>query len=210
MTFVTRSLNFPNERDSARFEIRIRARAQPFSLNTCGRSVRLAGDWNFGISGYLLPEYQATVAMLFGTGMIFPLALLIAKLRGETLTDRVNPLSRLMGMSVLMVNLLWAVHLPLLMGAPRFFPLSLGIGLGIHWIIYSWIIQHPVGLIHTLLRTGLVVSAWSAFPAHRLLAVPSAIVIVYLISLVLMVRRSIPTSSAEVWPHLGEAALDDM
>ena len=69
----------------------------------------------------MLPEYQATVAMLFGTGMIFPLALLIAKLRGETLTDRVNPLSRLMGMSVLMVNLLWAVHLPLLMGAPDFF-----------------------------------------------------------------------------------------
>ena len=130
--------------------------------------------------------------MLFGTGMIFPLALLIAKLRGETLTDRVNPLSRLMGMSVLMVNLLWAVHLPLLMGAPRFFPLSLGIGLGIHWIIYSWIIQHPVGLIHTLLRTGLVVGAWSAFSTHRMVAVPVVIVFVYLFSLIWMVRRPIP------------------
>ena len=143
------------------------------------------------IFGYLLPENRATVVMLFGTGLIFPVALLIAKLRRENLTDRLNPLSRLMGMSVLMVNLLWAVHLPLLMGAPRFFPLSLGIGLGIHWIVYSWIIQHPVGLIHALLRTALVVAAWSVFPTHRLIAVPIVIVIVYMVSLVWMSSRSI-------------------
>jgi hypothetical protein len=141
--------------------------------------------------GYVLPENQATVAMLFGTGLILPIALLIGKLRQENLTDRLNPLSRLMGMSVLMVNLLWAVHLPLLFGAPRFFPLSLGIALGIHWIVYSWIIQHPVGLIHALLRTALVVTAWSVFPTHRLIAVPIMIVIVYMVSLVWMSSRSI-------------------
>jgi hypothetical protein len=102
-----------------------------------------------------------------------------------------------MGMSVLMVNLLWAVHLPLLVGAPRFFPLSLGIGLGIHWIVYSWIIQHPVGLIHALVRTGLVVTAWSAFPGSRMLAIPTVIVVVYLISLVVMAMRPIPGESAD-------------
>ena len=143
--------------------------------------------------GYVLPENQATVVMLFGTGLIFPIALLIGKLRHENLTDRSNPLSRLMGMSVLMVNLLWAVHLSLLFGARQFFPLSLGIALGIHWIVYSWIIQHPVGLIHALLRTALVVTAWSVFPTHRLIAVPIVIVIVYMVSLVWMSKRSIDT-----------------
>jgi hypothetical protein len=147
------------------------------------------------VCGYLLPENRATVAMLFGTGLIFLLALLVAKLGGENLTGRLNPLSRLMGLSVLMVNLLWAVHLPLLVGAPRFFPLSLGVGLGIHWIVYSWIIQHPIGLIHAIWRTGLVVSAWVAFPEDGLLAVPVVIVIVYVISLVLMNRRPILASS---------------
>ena len=150
------------------------------------------------ISGYVLPEDRATVVMLFGTGLIFPVALLIAKFRRENLTGRLNPLSRLMGLSVLMVNLLWAVHLPLLLGAPRFLPLSLGIGLGIHWIVYSWIIQHPVGLVHAILRTGLVVGAWSALPTHRLLAVPVVIVIVYLISLVLMARRTILIANADL------------
>src|ERR1035441_2303452 len=136
-----------------------------------------------GTCGYLLPENLATVVMLFGTGMIFPLALLIAKFRGENLMDRVNPLSRLMGLSVLMVNLLWAVHLPLLVGAPVYFPLSLGIGLGIHWIVYSWIIDHPVGLIHAIARTILVVGAWSFLPTHRMAAVPAVIVCVYVGSL---------------------------
>jgi hypothetical protein len=173
-------------------------------------SMPLAGAFVWlviAVFGCLLPENRAIVVMLFGTGLIFPVALLIARFRRENLTDRLNPLSRLMGMSVLMVNLLWAVHLPLLLGAPRFFPLSLGIGLGIHWIVYSWIIQHPVGLIHAILRTGLIVSAWSAFPTHRLLAVPVVIVIVYLISLVLMVRRPISASSADVRQHQGEAAV---
>ena len=155
-------------------------------------SMPLAGAlvWSMiALAGSLVPERQALFVMLFGTGLIFPIALGIAKLRREDLTGRLNPLSRLMGMSVLMVNLLWAVHLPLLLGAPRFFSLSLGIGLGIHWIVYSWIIQHPVGLVHAILRTGLVVSAWSAFPHDRLLVVPLVIVVVYLISLVWMARR---------------------
>jgi hypothetical protein len=145
-----------------------------------------------GVCGYVLPENRATVVMLFGTGLIFPFALLIAKLRHENMTDRLNPLSRLMGMSVLMVNLLWAVHLPLLIGAPRFFPLSLGIGLGIHWIVYSWIIQHPVGLVHAIVRTVLIVTAWSVFSTHRMIAVPLVIVMVYAASVVWMASREIP------------------
>jgi hypothetical protein len=130
--------------------------------------------------------------MLFGTGLIFPIALLIGKLRHEDLTGRSNPLSRLMGMCVLMVNLLWAVHLPLMVYAPQFFPLSLGIGLGIHWIVYSWIIQHPVGLIHALLRTALIVTVWSVLPGARMVAIPLVIVFCYLIALVWMARRPIP------------------
>ena len=147
-----------------------------------------------GVCGYLFPESRADVVMLFGTGFIFPLALLIGRFRRENLTDRLNPLSRLMGLSVLMVNLLWAVHLPLLMQAPKFFPLSLGIGLGIHWIAYSWIIQHPVGVIHAVARTALVVATWFAVPDSRMFAIPVAIVIVYLFSLVVMVRRPIAST----------------
>ena len=38
-----------------------------------------------------------------------------------------------------------------------------------------------------------VVTAWSVFPTHRLIAVPIVIVIVYMVSLVWMSKRSIDT-----------------
>jgi len=81
-----------------------------------------------------------------------------------------------------MVSLLWAVHLPLLFWAPEFFPLSIAIGYGIHWIVFSWAIDHPVGLIHALLRTFLVLNGWYFFPENRVGAVSIAVVVAYLLS----------------------------
>ena len=71
-------------------------------------------------------ERTGVLVLLFGTGAIFPLALLIAKFRRENLLKSDNPLAKLMGLCVLMVNLLWAVHIPLFLYAPAFVPLSLG------------------------------------------------------------------------------------
>ena len=91
-----------------------------------------------------------------------------------------------------MVNLLWAVHVPLMMKAPQFVPLSVGIGLGLHWIIYSWIVQHPVGLIHAISRTLACVVVWLSLPAEYLLTgISGAIVICYVVSIYLMLTREV-------------------
>ena len=90
-----------------------------------------------------------------------------------------------------MVNLFWGVHIPIVLNAPEFVPVSLGIGLGIHWIVYSWIIQHPLGIIHSVLRTILVILAWYLFPESRIFGVGIAIVVVYLISIYQMLNRKI-------------------
>lgn len=137
-------------------------------------------------------ERMAVLILLFGSGVIFPIALLIARLRHEALVTAVNPLAKLMGLSILMVNLLWAVHIPLFLSAPEFVPLSLGIGLGMHWIVYSWIVQHPIGTLHAILRSLLVVSSWTLFPEQRLLAVGLAIVFVYGFSIWRMLIRPLP------------------
>jgi hypothetical protein len=139
---------------------------------------------DFNLSLYIL---------LFSTGIIFPLALLISKFRNEALTASANPLSKLMGLSIVMVNLLWGIHLPLVFSAPEFVPLSLGVGLGLHWVIYSWVVQHPLGIIHSVLRTILVVSAWYYFPEYRIFAVSVAVVIAYSISLIQMLTRKVNT-----------------
>lgn len=138
-----------------------------------------------------VPEKIGLLILLFGSGTIFPMALLIAKITKEQVFSSKNPLSKLMGMSVLMVNLLWALHIPLFLYAPQFLTLSVGIGLGIHWIVYSWIIQHPLGLIHAILRTTLILAVWFLFPESRLFAVGIAVVFVYSLSIWQMVTRQI-------------------
>lgn len=147
-----------------------------------------------GLAGLVLPLRAAVLVMVAATGAIFPIALAVARLRGEALVSNPNALARLMGLCIVMVNLLWAVHLPLMAGAADYVPLTLGIALGLHWVVYSWIVQHRVGLVHAILRTGLVLGAWLLWPQHRVAAVAGAVVIAYAVSLAMMARRHVDAS----------------
>ncbi|SFC35807.1 DUF7010 family protein [Massilia yuzhufengensis] len=147
-----------------------------------------------GVMGLVLPFKTAVLALVFATGAIFPLAMSISRLRGEQLLDRSNPLARLMGVCVVMVNLLWAVHIPLLVYAPQFVPLSLGIGLGLHWMVYSWIIGHPLGYRHASLRSVGLLAVWFAFPGHLVTA--SAVVVVLAYAFTLAEMRARPVAGA--------------
>ncbi|MCY7294743.1 hypothetical protein HJG39_04770 [Alteromonas sp. a30] len=151
-----------------------------------------------GIVSTQLSTYYGLLFMLFASGAIFPLALLVAKIRKENVMASENPLSKLLALGVLMVNLLWAVHVPLMMKAPIFVPLSVGIGLGLHWIIYSWIVLHPVGIIHAISRTVSCVLVWLIVPKeHLLTGIASVIVICYALSIYIMLTREIPTRKQE-------------
>jgi hypothetical protein len=142
------------------------------------------------VLGSLLPLKTGVLALVFATGAIFPIAMVIARFRGERLIDNPNPLAKLMGTCVIMVNLLWAVHIPLVIYAPNFVPLSLGVGLGLHWMVYSWIVAHPLGYQHAVLRTIGLLAVWFAFPAHLITASAIVIVATYAITLFQMHSRS--------------------
>jgi hypothetical protein len=161
-----------------------------------GRSLALpiAGAivWSIaGIAALFLPTQIATYVLLFGSGAIFPIGLAVARLLGENPMANNNPLSRLMGLCVLMVNLLWALHLTFLFTEASFFPLSLGIGLGLHWVVFSWIIGHPVGTIHAVLRTILATGFWWFLPAHPISAVAVGVVVAYSYSIFVLSQRPV-------------------
>ena len=145
-----------------------------------------------GVLGLALPPKQAVFALVWATGAIFPIGLLIARFRGEELVSNKNLLAGLMGVCVLMVNLLWALHIPLLVTAPTFVPLSVGVGLGLHWVVYSWIVRHPVGYIHAVIRTLGLLCAWVLVPTNSVTACALVICAVYGLSLYLMASREIP------------------
>lgn len=115
-------------------------------------------------------ERVGILILLFSSGAIFPIALLIARFRGETLVATNNPVAKLMG--------------------------------------YSWIVQHPVGIIHAILRTILVVAVWYIFPEQRLFAVGLVIVLVYCISIWQLLSMPLIkhiTSHAKPTPESGAA-----
>lgn len=143
------------------------------------------------ITGLMLPLRLQIYSVLFMTGTIFPIALVVSKIRKEDVFNRTNPFSRLMGSCVVMVNLLWALHIPLLFNFPQFVPLSIAVALGLHWIVYSWIIQNPVGMIHSITRAILCVALWYMVPEFRVSAVAGAVVFCYLVSIIFMTKRKI-------------------
>jgi hypothetical protein len=75
------------------------------------------------------------------------------------------------------------------MHAPQFVPLSLGIALGLHWMVYSWIIDHPLGYRHAVLRTVGLVAVWFAFPAYPVSASAAVVVAAYAITILEMRAR---------------------
>ncbi|MDI9240108.1 hypothetical protein QLQ15_14430 [Lysobacter sp. LF1] len=135
------------------------------------------------IASFVVPHDKANLALIVCYFLLIPISIAIARVRGEQIGGGAqNPLLRLAGQCRLMVTLLWAVHLPLLFLAPEFFPLSMAVGYGLHWIVFSWTVGHPVGLVHALLRTFLVVGGWLLFPGNRVGAVAVGVVIAYLVS----------------------------
>jgi hypothetical protein len=131
----------------------------------------------------------ATLVLLFGTGAIFPIALAVSSVLKEKLVTNTSPFGKLMGLCIVMVNLLWALHLTLMFKDASFVPLSLGIGLGLHWIVFSWIVDHPLGIIHAVLRTVLVTALWWLFPASPVVAVAVGVVIAYAYSIYALATR---------------------
>lgn len=150
-------------------------------------------------------ERTGILILLFASGLIFPIGLAIARIRKEILVSSPNPLAKLMGYCVFIVNLLWAIHVPLFIYTPEFVPLSIGIGLGLHWVVCSWIVRHPVGITHSILRTILILVVWFLLPDQRVLAIGLVIVFVYSISIFQMLTRPMQhiTSHSKPTPQSG-------
>lgn len=149
----------------------------------------------FGIASLVVSPTTAIYVLLFATGAIFPLALAIAALTSQEVFQKGNPFAALMGQSVLMVNLLWALHFLLIIRKPDLAPLSLALGLGLHWIVFGWIIQSPLGLVHAILRTVACTGAYLHGGDHRLACIAAAVVASYALTLVQLRSWSRHTAS---------------
>ncbi len=131
--------------------------------------------------------HNLALALSFWT--IPPVGALFMKWRGEQSgSAQDNPLFDLSAKARWMALSLWAIHIPIWIYAPALLPLSIGIGFALHWVVFSWIVDHPVGFVHLAMRIVLVLSAWFLVPSNRMGSVAAAVALAYVIS-VAMLRR---------------------
>ena len=177
----------------------IRSSGRSISMPIAGAIVWTAA----GILGALLPPGKAALALFICTGVTFPLGILVSRFTGENVLGKETELDTLMGLNVLTMNLVWAIAIPFYVVMPASLPLSLGIFPGLLWIIFGWIIQHPIGLFHGIARTVLVLAAWIAFPTQRFTLIPAIVVVMYAITIAVLARRKLPATTSTPTPALA-------
>lgn len=146
------------------------------------------------ISGIFFSD-QITVWVLFiATGSIVYLAMGISKLTGEDYLDKSKPkntFDTLFFLTVAQAILVYSIAIPFFIKDYTSLPLTVGILTGLMWVPLTWIIDHWVGLFHSIVRTVLILVLWYLFPDQRFVTIPIAIIIVYLISIVVLMNRKI-------------------
>lgn len=157
-----------------------------------------------GIAGALLPTHLAVLSIYIGTGMIFYLALGIAKWMGEDLLARGrkgNLFDRLFLLSTAMSCCVFVIAIPFGLVDATSVPLSVGVLTGLMWLPFSAMTGHWVGYFHTVARTLLLITAWYLFPGYRFVVLPTIIVAIYVVSIIALARRWAVIQNSEAVSH---------
>jgi hypothetical protein len=136
----------------------------------------------------------AVWSIFIGTGSIVYLGLFISKFTGENFMDKTKPKNEFDSLFLFTAGqaiLVYSIAIPFFMLDYSSLPMSVGILTGLMWLPFSWIIQHWVGIFHTLIRTVVVLALWYLLPEQRFVAIPFAIVGIYIVTLVILNSRNI-------------------
>jgi len=145
-----------------------------------------------GVSGMILPSRTVAIILFVATGMIAYLGMFISRLTGENFLDKTKPkntFDALFFYTVAMSLLVYALAIPFYLVDHTSLPLTVGVLTGLMWLPFSWIIQHWVGVFHSVVRTVLILALWYAFPQQRFVVIPFAIVVVYAFTIAIFEQR---------------------
>ena len=143
-----------------------------------------------GVCGAILEPAAAVWVLFLGTGSIIYLALFLSRFTGEHLTkQRRNAFDPLFYVGTAQALLVFSIAIPFFQTDYTSLPLSVGILTGLMWMPFSWIIQHWIGIFHSVSRTALCLTAWYLFPDQRFVVIPAIIVAVYAVTIVVLEKR---------------------
>ena len=149
--------------------------------------------WIFiGISGLTLKQSISEMVLFVGTGGIVYLGMFLSKFTGENFLSKKkkNTFDSLFFFTVGQACLVYSIAIPFYLIYPDSLPLSVGILTGLMWLPFSWIINHWIGIFHAIFRTIGILILWYTIPDLRFVLIPFFIVVVYIITLTVLLKRS--------------------
>lgn len=147
-----------------------------------------------GIGGTFLSITGKVWVLFIATGSIVYLGMFVSKFTGENFLDKSKPkntFDKLFFFTVGQAVLVYSIAIPFFLVDYSSLPLTVGILTGLMWLPLTWIIDHWVGVFHAIARTILVLILWYLLPQHRFVAIPFAIVIIYIMTIVILMNRKV-------------------
>jgi hypothetical protein len=171
----------------------------PKSLRELRLDLAVRSKWNIGffwaglvfwlytaVVGWLHPLQVARIYWLFGTALIFPVAMLVSKLVRADAFSKGNPLGEAVGYTHMSVILM---TLPMVFVAfyryPEFMVLIMAISFSLDFYLMSWAFGSPLFAIHATIRTVAVTAIWFAYPTLRAWLIPVVVAAAYAVTVVL-------------------------
>ena len=160
-----------------------------------GLAMPLAGTiaWAaVAVAGWFLPESTMLLVLVVATGMIAYLGMGLSKFTGEDFLDKRKPKNVFQGLffvGMAQALLAYAIAIPFGIADPSAMPLGVAVLSVSMWMVYSWIIGHWIGYAHAVARVVAVLLLHYALPEHRYVAIPAAVVVLYLAVIVVQERR---------------------
>jgi len=147
-----------------------------------------------GIGGVFLSNTGKVWILFIATGSIVYLGMFVSKFTGENFLDKTKPkntFDKLFFFTAGQAILVYSIAIPFFLVDYSSLPLTVGILSGLMWLPLTWIIDHWVGAFHAIARTVIVLFLWYLFPQHRFVAIPFAIVIMYIVTIVILMNRKV-------------------
>lgn len=147
-----------------------------------------------GIGGIFLSSTGKVWILFIATGCIVYLGMFVSKFTGEKFLDKTKPKNTFDTLFLFTAGqaiLVYSIAIPFFLVDYSSLPLTVGILTGLMWLPLTWIIDHWVGFFHAIARTIIVLIFWYLFPQHRFIAIPFALVILYIVTIVILINRKV-------------------
>ncbi len=163
----------------------LRERRRYFTAANGGIALPVAGALYWIVLAALGTQMQGndwglSAAML--SGAIFPLGLLLQwPLKSHFMKSK-SPVSGAVWAAVIAINFLWPVHVVIISAIPAAAPLTLAIGMTLHWPMIGWAYASRICYLHAVTRLLVVTVLWYGFPEMRFTVLPLAVAGLYLLA----------------------------